>query len=151
MAYRPASGNYWTADNESYVETYGYVYDWKTAVKVCPPGWHLPSKLEWKQLTDNLGGVSAAGDKLKEAGTSHWKSPNAGATNETGFTALPGGYRLLDGFVYNGEMGFWWSATENQSATTHVIYWNLMHNTSTVMMLGGDKRVGLSVRCIKDE
>jgi uncharacterized protein (TIGR02145 family) len=64
---------------------------------VCPNGCHLPSDAEWKQLIDYLGGIGDAGGKLKESGFTHWSSPNTGATNETGFTALPGGYRYYGG------------------------------------------------------
>src|SRR5690554_1847166 len=69
--------------------TYGVLYNWTTAMNACPDGWHLPSDAEWTELTDYLGGESVAGGKLKETGTTHWASPNTGATNETGFTALP--------------------------------------------------------------
>lgn len=86
-------------------DTYGVLYNWSAAMNgeessednpsgvqgICPAGWHLPSKAEWTELTDYLGGGSVAGGKLKEIGTTHWSSPNTGATNETGFTALPGG------------------------------------------------------------
>ena len=116
LAYAPASGNYWAYDNDdANVEIYGYLYDWQTAKNVCPAGWHLPSDEEWTELTDYLGGN--AGGKLKAtgtigSGTGLWYAPNTGATNETGFTALPGGYRYGDGaFDYVGYHGYWWSAT----------------------------------------
>lgn len=111
--------------------TYGVLYNWPAAMAgsassaanpsgvqgVCPTGWHLPSDAEWTQLTDYLGGEGVAGGKLKEAGTAHWQSPNTGATNETGFTALPGGYRYDDGsFDGIGDGGFWWSATERYAS-----------------------------------
>ena len=70
--------------------TYGVLYNWAAALTSCPAGWHLPGTGEWTQLTDYLGGLSTAGGKLKETGTAHWASPNTGATNEYGFTALPG-------------------------------------------------------------
>src|SRR5574344_844768 len=100
--------------------TYGVLYNWTAAMNgeassttnpsgiqgVCPAGWHLPSDAEWTELTDYLGGASVAGGKLKETGTTHWNSPNTGATNETGFTALPGCYRYGDGtFGYVGGFG----------------------------------------------
>lgn len=76
----------------------------------------MPNDGEWTTLTDYLGGLSEAGGKLKETGTSHWVSPNTGATNETGFTGLPGGYRhAISAFNYLGIIGDWWSATENDS------------------------------------
>lgn len=79
---------------------------------ICPIGWHVPSDAEWTTLTTYLGGESAAGGKLKESGTTHWTTPNLGATNETGFTAFPGGYRKYDGFSFIeiGNYGRWWSS-----------------------------------------
>ncbi|HOR61199.1 MAG TPA: FISUMP domain-containing protein [Bacteroidales bacterium] len=73
--------------------TYGVLYNWEAAKTACPTGWHLPSDAEWTILTNYLGGEAVAGGKLKETGTTHWNSPNEGATNETDFTALPGGNR----------------------------------------------------------
>jgi uncharacterized protein (TIGR02145 family) len=115
--------------------TYGVLYNWPAAMAgsatsninpsgvkgVCPTGWHLPSDAEWTELTDYLGGEWVAGGKLKatgtfEAGTGLWYDPNTGATNETGFTALPGGFRNFDGaFVFIGNYGHWWSATESNA------------------------------------
>src|SRR5690554_3367234 len=80
--------------------TYGVLYNYTAACNSCPAGWHLPSDAEWTELTNYLG-ETVAGGKLKETGTTHWASPNTGATNETGFTALPGGYRGTDGAFYN--------------------------------------------------
>ena len=83
---------------------------------VCPTGWHLPSNAEWTELVDYLGGVSVAGGKLKEIGTTHWVIPIVGATNETGFTALPGGVRLVNGnFLNIGNSTGWWSTTESDA------------------------------------
>jgi len=91
--------------------TYGVLYNWYAACTSCPTGWHLPSDTEWIQLTDYLGGKNVAGDKLKETGTTHWNSPNTDATNETGFSALPGGYRNYNGyFYYIGYNGYWLSS-----------------------------------------
>src|SRR5690554_4182629 len=96
--------------------TYGVLYNWTAAMNACPDGWHLPSDAEWTELTDYLGGESVAGGKLKETGTTHWASPNTGATNETGFTALPGGYRNNTGTFHGiGYYGYWWSATEGNA------------------------------------
>jgi uncharacterized protein (TIGR02145 family) len=103
--------------------TYGVLYNWTAAMNgsasnssivqgVCPTGWHLPSDTEWKELTVYLGEASVAGGKLKETDTTHWISPNAGATNETGFAALPGGSRFYEKFAhigYNGPGGVLWS------------------------------------------
>lgn len=143
--------------------TYGVLYNWTAAMDgeassttnpsgiqgVCPAGWHLPSDAEWTELTDYLGGESVAGGKLKETGTTHWASPNTGATNETGFTALPGGYRLSNGTFLNiGYYGFWWSATEGDAARA----WNrdMVYNFSGVGRDDLSKEVGFSVRCLRD-
>ena len=91
---------------------YGLIYNFYTAVdsrRICPPGWHLPSKDEWSLLVNYLGGESVAGGKLKESGINHWKSPNTGATNSSGFTGLPGGARDCSAnFVGLGISGHWW-------------------------------------------
>jgi len=86
---------------EDSVKTYGRMYDWENARKACPSGWHLPGDEEWTVLVDFLGGPMVAGGKIKETGTKHWKEPNKGATNETGFTALPNGYRTARGKYIN--------------------------------------------------
>ena len=135
-----ATGNY---------ATYGVLYNWTAAMNACPDGWHLPSDAEWTELTDYLGGTGVAGGKLKETGTTHWKSPNTGATNETGFTALPGGSRRYDGpFNYVGSNGFWWSTTE--SGASSVWGRNINYVNSSVGRDHGYKEVGFSVRCVRD-
>jgi len=143
--------------------TYGVLYNWTAAMNsagsstsnpsevqgICPTGWHLPSDAEWTELIDNLGGKSIAGDKLKEIGTSHWSSPNTGATNETRFTALPGGMRYLDGaFLAIGTHGNYWSAAE--SGSNFAWYWGMVYNFSGVYRDGIVKELGFSVRCVKD-
>jgi uncharacterized protein (TIGR02145 family) len=141
---------------------YGVLYNWPAAMKgaassnanpsgvqgVCPAGWHLPSNAEWNQLTHYLGSFMA-GDKLKESGTVHWKGRNYGATNSSGFTALPGGYRydyLIFGFI--GYYGRWWSATEFLPDKA----WKrgLSYNTSNVFRDYNNKEFGFSVRCVRD-
>ena len=116
---------------------------------MCPDGWHLPSDSEWVELTTYLGGESISGGKLKETGTSHWNSPNTGATNLTGFTALPGGYRNSDyTFLYVGYIGRWWSATESSSVNA----WSrtMYYNYNNVNRVEFSKANGFSVRCVKD-
>ena len=143
--------------------TYGVLYNWTAAMDgeassttnpsgiqgVCPAGWHLPSDAEWTELTNYLGGTSVAGGKLKETGTTHWASPNTGATNETGFTALPGGYRGDNGtFDYIGYGGYWWSATEYSASSA---WYRIMGiNLSSVPLFNYYKEVGFSVRCVRD-
>ena len=129
--------------------TYGVLYNWQAAMTACPEGWHFPSDAEWTQLTDYLGGEDVAGGKMKEAGLSHWDSPNEGATNSSGFTALPCGYRYREGKFYNlGFYGDWWSSTQ-----LSIIYvWNrgMTYSYHHVTRNAYLKENGFSVRCIRD-
>jgi uncharacterized protein (TIGR02145 family) len=99
--------------------TYGALYNWYTASspKLCPVGWHVPTDAEWTTLMTYLGGQIVAGGKLKEQGTAHWNSPNTGADNSTGFTAVPGGCRTMGliQFYEIGTFGYWWSSTETSA------------------------------------
>ena len=97
--------------------TYGVLYNWPAVITegICPSGWHIPSDVEFTQLTDFLGGESVAGGKMKEAGYDHWNSPNTGSTNSSGWTGLPGGYLYSGGFGHKGSYGNWWSASESGS------------------------------------
>ena len=149
LAYKVNSGCWAYDDSASYVAIYGYLYNWETAKTVCPMGWHLPSDAEWTQLTTYLGGESAGEGKLKETGTTHWTSPNEGATNKTGFTALPGGYRFSCGtFLSIGGLGYWWSASESSAASA----WSrvMTYTSSEVGRSNSNKKVGFSVRCVRD-
>ena len=129
--------------------TYGFLYDWETAKIVCPSGWHLPSDVEWGALSNFIGGKDNAGGKLKEKGTSHWETPNKDATNKTGFTALPGGYRADKGtFINFGNYGTWWSSTEYYSSTAYSR--SLYSNISSFYSDFNFKVSGFSVRCLKD-
>ena len=87
--------SWYNNDSTANKNTYGALYNWYTVKtnKLCPAGWHVPTDAEWVALITYLEGFTVAGGKMKEKGIEHWKSPNEGATNETGFTALPGGYR----------------------------------------------------------
>ena len=132
-----ATGNY---------DTYGVLYNYLAALTACPAGWHLPTDAEWTTLIDLLG--TDAGGMLKETGTNHWKSPNVSATNSTGFTALPGGYRDYSGAVFTmGYNATFWSATNDGewNAFSRVIY-----NDDHVVLQGLTNREnGSSVRCLQ--
>ena len=150
-------------NNEDYVAIYGRLYNWYAVVdsqNIAPIGWHLPTDEEWKQLELCLGmsqdevdstgrrGTDEGG-KLKEAGTEHWRNPNTGATNESGFTALPGGFRSRDGDYYSiWYKAIFWSSTEYSYFTA----WGrqLEHNFSTVVRSGYDLEHGFSIRCVRD-
>ncbi len=117
---------------------------------LAPKGFHIPTDAEWTILTDYLGGKDAAGGKMKEAGTSHWLSPNTGATNKSGFKALPGGYRYSGGtFGFFGNYGLWWSSSEGGN---DILAWDrfLYFNDAVVGRFDDFERSGMSVRCIAD-
>jgi uncharacterized protein (TIGR02145 family) len=144
-------GIYAYDNNEANVATYGRLYTWAAAVRVAASidGWHLPTDAEWTTLTDYLGGLSVAGGKLKETGITHWNSPNEGATNETSFTARPGGWCNRGGtFMYISDQGFWWSATE--SSATYAWFHFIKHNYGYVSRTYNLKKSSYSVRLIRD-
>ena len=144
-------GYCWYNNEATYKNTYGALYNWYTVNtgKLCPIGWHVPTKSEWTTLADYLGGESEAGSKMKETGNIHWISPLTIATNTSGFTALPGGYRSSDGsFNFIGYNGDWWSSTEYNTSEAWVL--DMYYEVSYVSIASINKSYGLSVRCIKD-
>ncbi|MFA4907305.1 MAG: FISUMP domain-containing protein [archaeon] len=136
------------------VVTYGRLYNWyavNDSRNIAPTGWHVPTDAEWQTLVNYLGGesVAVAGGKMKEVGTTHWQTPNTGATNESGFSALPGGHRDGSGaYLGIGYGGYWWSATENNSSDAWS--WSLGYGYSGIYRGDYDKRYGFSVRCVGD-
>jgi uncharacterized protein (TIGR02145 family) len=141
----------WYDNNIANKVTYGALYNWYAVEtgKLCPVGWHVPTDAQLTQLTNYVGGESVAGGKLKETGTTHWISPNEEATDEYGFTALPGGDRLLNGVFYSiGGIGSWWSSTDTLSIYAwHRFVWN---NYIRFSRIYDSKTNGISVRCLKD-
>ena len=143
---------------------YGRLYNWyavdnSSAFKlthnggknVCPTNWHVPTDAEWTTLTTFLGGEAVAGGKLKETGTTHWLSPNSGATNEIGFTALPGGYRYGSQYNLIGSRGSWWSTSLDLSYPSYA--WSRVMsylNDTNVHRNSSDEPHGFSVRCVRD-
>jgi uncharacterized protein (TIGR02145 family) len=151
--------------DEDNVTTYGRLYTWYAVNddrNICPTGWHVPSDTEWHTLILIIDPdaelylieSSIAGGNLKETGTAHWASPNYGATNETGFTALPGGFRDVNGsFGSLGQSGFWWSSTEISSSVAADRYITCLNTAVYWTYIPYDdnsKKYGYSVRCIKD-
>ena len=136
-------------DEATYKNTYGALYNWYAVNtgNLCPTGWHVPTDAEWTTLTTYLGGESIAGGKLKA--TTLWNSPNTGATNSSGFTALPGGYRGGNG-TYGGigDNGYWWSSTEDY--TTYAWGRSMNCNNGYVNSYSYYKYLGFSVRCLRD-
>jgi uncharacterized protein (TIGR02145 family) len=158
-----STGAYCSYNNdEGNVATYGRLYNWYAVDdgrNIAPEGWHVPSDAEWKQLEMYLGMSQAEADasswrgtdeggKLKEAGTVHWLPPNEGATNETGFTALPGGFRLGAAFGYMGTYGPLWTSTVYSESEA----WcrDLFYAHGDIYRGSSFKRNGFSVRCVKD-
>jgi uncharacterized protein (TIGR02145 family) len=138
-------------DSSLYKNSIGAAYNWYAVNtnKLCPTGWHVPTDAEWTTLTNYLGGENVAGDKLRETGTSHWFE-NKGATNESGFTALPG-FTYSEGLVLHsiGDSGIWWSSTE--SDINYVWIRTLTGFGDGVgRFADGFKRYGYSIRCVKD-
>lgn len=147
----------WCYDNNPVNgEIYGRLYTWGEALTIAPPGWHLPTDAEWQVLSDCLGGSFAVAGKLKEAGTVHWNSPNTGATNESRFTALPGGYgdSLVNFDFYIRNRGSWWSSEESTGPMENMAFCrNLSYDNNIFRGKGesiANKAFGLSVRCVKD-
>ena len=151
LAYKASKGCWAYNNDTNNVKTYGYLYDWKAAKTSCPTGWHLPSDDEWTTLVTYLGGANVAGGKLKEIGTTHWDKPNTGATNESGFTALPGGYRYPDSPNENlGYSGYWWSSTEQVNSYGDYWFRNIASRFNAVYRYDRGGKSAYSVRCIKD-
>ncbi len=149
LAYK-AGGGCWAYNNDKEnVKTYGYLYTWDTAKKACPAGWHLSSKDEWAALVTSLGGESVAGEKIKETGTDHWLKPVSGASDETGLSVLPGGFRNEEGVFYDlGYMFFGWcSSEEDAEKADHILIYS---HTKSVTISYIKKIYGFSVRCVKD-
>jgi uncharacterized protein (TIGR02145 family) len=148
-------------NNSTYGTTYGKLYNWYAVAgihdndpntpnkKLAPTGYHVPSDAEWSTLTTFLGGENVAGGKMKETGTAHWNSPNTDATNSSGFTGLPGGYRIGNGSFFNiGNYGFWWSSSEY--GTPSAWYRYLYYDSGNANRLNTIKKNGFSVRCLRD-
>lgn len=116
--------------------------------KICPLGWHVPSSSEWEILIFFLGGQVYAGGKMKEAGTLHWLSPNVGATNESGFTALPAGVLSGPDITDSGHGTYFWSSTETDDHSSNYAYL-LTYVNEDISRNTGMKIAGFSVRCMK--
>ena len=136
---------------------YGKLYNWYAVNNtenggLAPKGWHIATDAEWTTLGNFLGGNDVAGGKLKEVGTLNWRSPNTNATNESGFSALPGGLRNNENgaFVVVGSTGYWWSATQDLSNTPTAFYFGLYDFTGVIFRGFFNKKAGLSVRCLRD-
>lgn len=133
---------------------YGRLYNWFATTSVhnlCPLGWRVPTDAEWATLTDFIGGESVAGGRLKETGILHWSNPNNGATNQSGFTALPAGYRENDGtFGAQGDYGWWWTASEDFAGAANAWTRFIGSPFGGIFAYNTSKTSGYSIRCIRD-
>lgn len=141
-------------NNEANVATYGRLYNWYAVNDnrgLAPAGWHVPTDAEWKTLVDYLVGNTEAGGKMKEADMVHWQSPNTGADNSSGFTALPGGYRDGYGFGGIGGLAYFWSSTEYEYDTYYYAWYrSLSWDLADIQRYTNYKPRGFSVRCVRD-
>jgi len=138
-------------NNSPNAAIYGHLYNWYAVNDprgLCPAGWRIATDADWAVLAEFLGGEQVSGGKLKETDTLFWHSPNTGATNETFFSALPGGSRQPDGpFWYFGYYGLWWTSTAENSE--FAFYRSLSFDNTALFKNHFRKKCGLTVRCIK--
>ncbi len=171
IAYLNVNDKYWmiptdVIDKDSYVDTYGLLYTWSAAINgfvgsnsnpsniqgVCPDGWHIPSDSEWDELADIYGGgIMNVGGPLKDLGYEYWNQPNLGATNESGFTALPAGYRY-DSPDYGdaGNSAHFWTSSEYVNNSDYAMYRACQSSYASLYHQEISKKSGFSVRCVKD-
>jgi len=153
-SYRTTGARTVNGHNISNLATYGYLYNWHAATDIkglCPNGWHVPSDAEWTNLTNYLGGESVAGGKMRTTGTTIWNSLNTGATNESGFSVLPGGARYSNngGFCCINSHAFFWSTTVNDYFIN--VAWNRsLYIDGNVIRNYFHRQDGFSVRCLRD-
>ncbi len=143
-------------DNSANCDEYGGLYQWDEMMEystmqfsqgICPTGWHVPGEDDLTTLSDFLGGDEIAGGKMKEEGTVHWDPPNTGATNSSGYTALPGGYvNFYGNFYYLGSSCRFWSSSETSNVLA--LYSSLFSANTNFPQASNNKIYGYSVRCI---
>jgi uncharacterized protein (TIGR02145 family) len=138
-------------DESTNKNLYGALYNGYAVLDsriLCPIGWHVPTQSEWTELSTFLGGGSVAGGKMKVAVI--WLSPNAGATNTSGFSGYPGGLRGYNGnFAFAITLGCWWTSTLYDAS--NLWYWDVYYQNAGLYNTNwGDYRYGFSVRCVKD-
>jgi len=144
-------------DNENFACPFGKLYNWLAVTDprgVCPVGWHMPSDDEWSVLVDSLGSFALVGVMLKttgelEEGTGLWRSPNQNASNSTGFSGLPGGFRnSVNNYGAKDGYGYYWSSSLNEEGKP--LYRYLSFNNFLIYRYYSEVNTGFSVRCLKD-
>jgi uncharacterized protein (TIGR02145 family) len=157
--YDEAVFGWYRNDSTSFNAVFGAIYNWHAASsdRLCPVGWHVPTDEEFNVLADNPGGSGGAVAILKEKSFKHWKYPNAGATNKSGFTALPAGILdivnpgLKEEWSAVGPAGYWWSSSDfNSGNARYISLASEFTGAGKLIISDADKRSGFSVRCLKD-
>jgi len=139
-------------NNASNSSVYGYLYNFFALSDprgIAPVGYHVATESEWNDLSTFLGGKLTCGGKLKETGTTHWTPPNAGATNSTGFTALPGGRRTDNEFGHIRDFGYFWTSSKTNDIPW-IFYLNYNIESLSAFGLYGTETYGNAIRCVKD-
>lgn len=146
------TGYCWYDDDAQNKSAYGAMYTYNTVMdprNICPLGWHVATLSEWRTLSNSLGGTGVSGGKLKETGTGHWLSPNSGATNASGFNALPGGLRDCSGsFNSMGTIAHFLAASPVVKDSVNVI--SIFHSNTQLALERILDCNYVSIRCIKD-
>ncbi len=149
LKYNIGHTNSWCYKNKmENCRKYGRLYNNLSKKKICPNGWHLPSKSDWEKLINYLGGEKIAGGKLKSLWG--WKKPNNDATNSSKFTIFPGGYRYSEEkkFYSQERNAFFWTSTIDNK--DYAWYCRLFYKNGKILLDSGNRKNGFSVRCIKD-
>jgi len=141
----------WYDNDIANKDLYGALYNWwvvDTTI-ICPEGWTVPSQDNWQALADSLGGTAVAGGRMKEAGTAHWQAPNTGATNQSGFAALPAGWRSLTGaFIEQGQVAMWWTSTPYLlTLDPEGVFWDASSRSTSSNGANARFQSGFSIRC----
>ncbi len=149
-------------NSDSLTQIYGLLYTWNAAMRdstqpgiqgVCPCEWHIPTDQEWSEMENYLGGASVAGGKMKDTGTVYWDSPNTGASNSSGFSALPAGefdaYYNPNVFQLLNQYAVFWTSTQVSTLKARERY--LAYNSSASLIYDWYKVMNYSIRCIKDD
>ena len=150
LNYYTSNGSwYYGNDSVSFSETYGRLYNWQTAQQVCPADWYLPDEDDWLDLINYLGGTELAGGRIKESGNEHWDLPNKGATNASGFTALPAGKKDFGGGYHHlGYYSKFWSASKVNTDWGKAFEVN--SNSGEIFAGTVSKETAFSIRCVRD-
>jgi uncharacterized protein (TIGR02145 family) len=143
----------WYDNDVTNKDVYGGLYNFYAVntKKLCPTGWDMPSSASYNGLVNTLGGKAVAGGRMKEVGTTLWQSPNAGATDESGFSARPAGERYFTGsFAYKGQFAYWWCSDEKLlSLPAESWFWSATSTNPSSAGATSVYQAGYSVRCIR--